>query len=88
MGLVTGLLGLPLAPVRGTVWVADQVLQQAEQEYYDPSTIRKQLERVDELREREEITAEDAEALEEDLIDRLLEGRSRRTHDNRSIDGY
>lgn len=88
MGLVKGLLGLPLAPVRGTVWVADQVLQQAEQEYYDPSTIRKELERVDELRARGEITAEDADALEEELIDRLVEGRSRRVHENRSIDGY
>ena len=29
MGLFTGLLGLPLAPLRGTVWVAEQVLQQA-----------------------------------------------------------
>ena len=30
MGLITGILGLPLAPVRGTIWVAEQVRQQAE----------------------------------------------------------
>ena len=31
MGLITGLLTLPLAPVRGTVWVAEQIHDQAEQ---------------------------------------------------------
>ena len=38
MGLITGILGLPLAPLRGTVAVADQVLKQAEEEFYDPVT--------------------------------------------------
>src|SRR5436190_1750915 len=35
MGLVSGLLGLPLAPVRGVVWLARQIEDQAEQQYYD-----------------------------------------------------
>ena len=26
MGLITGLLTLPLAPVRGTVWLAERIL--------------------------------------------------------------
>ena len=40
MGLITGLLGLPLAPLRGTVAVAEQIQQQAEEEFYDPARIR------------------------------------------------
>jgi hypothetical protein len=40
MGLITGLLTLPLAPIRGTIWIAEQVAEQAEAELNDDSTIR------------------------------------------------
>ena len=40
MGLITGLLTLPVAPLRGTVAVAEQVLRAAEDEFYDPGRIR------------------------------------------------
>ena len=43
MGLVTGLLTLPLAPARGLVWVLDQVVAEAEAELYDPRRIRREL---------------------------------------------
>lgn len=36
MGLLKELLLLPAAPVRGTFWVLEQVVAQAEQQYYDP----------------------------------------------------
>lgn len=77
MGLFTGLLTLPLAPVRGTAWVAEQVLEQAESQYYDPTVIRRQLEQVDELRSSGEITEEEAEAMEDALVERLMESRRR-----------
>ena len=60
MGLLSGILLLPLAPVRGTVWVAEQVLEQAEEEFYDPATIRAQLEQVERLREAGELTEDEA----------------------------
>ncbi|WP_418605923.1 gas vesicle protein GvpG [Georgenia sp. SUBG003] len=50
MGLLSGLLTLPLAPVRGTVWVAQQVLDEAEREYYDVGKIRRQLDDVSRAR--------------------------------------
>jgi hypothetical protein len=77
VGLITGLLTLPLAPVRGTVWVAEQVLEQAEEEFYDPAKIRRQLERVDRQRESGELTEEEATAREDELVERLMVGRSR-----------
>ena len=40
MGLIIGLLDLPLAPVRGTVWLAERIQEQAERELYDESAIR------------------------------------------------
>lgn len=78
MGLITGLLGLPLAPVKGTVWVAEQILEQAEQEYYDPGRIRAEIEEVDRLRREGRLTEDEAIAREDALVERLLEGQQRR----------
>lgn len=72
MGLLTGLLGLPLAPVRGVLWVAEQIKDQAEEQYYDPVRIRAQLERVDEARRAGEVSEEEAAELENELLQRLM----------------
>ena len=79
MGLLTGLLTLPLAPVRGTIWIAEQVLEEAETQYYDPGVIRRQLEDVEELRASGQITDEEAEQMEDALVERLMESRRRRS---------
>ena len=55
MGLITGLLTLPLAPVRGTVWLAERILEQAESEFYDERAIRAQLLEIEAAREAGEI---------------------------------
>lgn len=77
MGLITGLLGLPLAPVRGTVAAAEQILEHAEDQYYDPDLIRAQLDEVERQREAGQLTEVDATAWEDELIERLVEGRNR-----------
>jgi len=77
MGLISGILGLPLAPVRGTVWIADQVLQAAEEDYYDPGAIRAALDEVDRQRQAGELTEQEATAQEDALVERLLEGQQR-----------
>lgn len=77
MGLITGILGLPLAPLRGTVWIAEQIRQQAEDELYDPATIRSQLEEVDRARTAGDLSDEEATRLEDELVERLLVARSR-----------
>jgi hypothetical protein len=69
VGLITGLLGLPLAPLRGTIWVAEQVLQQAEEEFYDPARIKAQLEDVDRARAAGELSDDEATALEDELVE-------------------
>lgn len=73
MGLFTGLLTLPLAPVRGVAWVAEQVREQADQEMYDPVVIRQRLDEVERAREAGEIDEDEAVELEEQLIARLME---------------
>lgn len=77
MGLITGLLTLPLAPLRGTIAVAEQVLRAAEEEFYDPERIRAQLDDVDRRREAGELSDEEATAWEDELIERLMVGSDR-----------
>jgi hypothetical protein len=78
MGLLSGLFGLPLAPLRGTVAVAEQILQQAEETYYDPAAIRAELREVDRLREAGALTEDEATAWEDQLIERMMAGSRRR----------
>jgi len=77
VGLITGLLTLPLAPVRATAWIAERVLEQAENEYYSEDAIRAQLIEIDEARARGAIDTEEAARLEDMLLERLLASRER-----------
>ena len=72
MGLLTGLITLPLAPVRGTVWVAEQLLTQAERELSDPALIEQQLDELEAAYERGELSEEEYMAIEEELMARLI----------------
>jgi hypothetical protein len=72
VGLVTGILGLPLLPVRGVVWLAEQILEQAEEQFYDPARIRAQLEQVDEARRSGELSDEECAEIENELLQRLV----------------
>jgi polyhydroxyalkanoate synthesis regulator phasin len=80
MGLLTGILTLPLAPLRGTVAIAEQIRQQAEEAYYDPAAIRRELEQVDQLRTDGEITEDEATAWEDQLIERMMIARGGSGH--------
>ena len=79
MGLLTGLLTFPVAPIRATVAVAEQIRRQAEDVYYDPATIRAELEDVGRLREAGELSEEEANAWEDQLVERMFEANRRKT---------
>ena len=71
MGLFTGLLTLPLAPVRGTIWIAERLLEEAERELSDPALIEQQLEAAESAHERGEISEEELADIEDELLRRL-----------------
>jgi cytochrome c-type biogenesis protein CcmH/NrfG len=75
MGLITGLLTLPLAPVRGTVWIAERLEEQARAELNDDSEIRAQLIELEELRATGTVDEEQLVAAEDELVQRLMELR-------------
>ena len=71
MGLLTGLLTLPLAPLRGTLWVAEQLAEQAARELGDETTLRRRLAEAERDYELGLLSLEEYEALEDDLLERL-----------------
>jgi Flp pilus assembly protein CpaB len=71
MGLFTGLLTLPLAPLRGTVWVAEQLAAEAERQLRDEP--RRRLVVAERQLELGAITVEEFEAIEDEALARLEE---------------
>ncbi|MFE6508303.1 gas vesicle protein GvpG [Nocardioides sp. NPDC057767] len=74
MGLISQLLTLPIAPVRGVIWVGEKILEEAESQYYDPAAVQAALDDVDARHQAGELTDEQAAALEEELVQRLMAG--------------
>ncbi|MFI7382579.1 gas vesicle protein GvpG [Streptomyces sp. NPDC049813] len=83
MGLVSGLLLLPLAPARGVVWVAERLQDAAERELYDPGVVRAQLAALNRDLDEGHLTLAEFEAEEERLLDRLYAAQTRPTPTNR-----
>lgn len=75
MGLLTGLLTLPLAPVRGTVWIAERLIEQAELELGDETTVRRRLEELELRHELGEISDEELAEAEDALLAQLAARR-------------
>jgi Gas vesicle protein G len=72
MGLITGLLTLPLAPVRGTVWLAERIQEQAEEELYDESAIRAGLLELEAARQAGDLDEQELAEAEDALVERLM----------------
>jgi gas vesicle protein GvpG len=71
MGVFTGLLLLPLAPLRATVWIAERLADYAERELTDESSIRRLMVEAELAFEAGELSAAELEAVEDDLLERL-----------------
>ena len=77
MGLFTGLLLLPLAPVRATMWLAEQLAAQAERELDDEATVRRLLVEAELALQRGDLTDAEYERVEDELLERLELARAR-----------
>ena len=80
MGLFTGLVTLPLAPVRGVVWIAEQVMEEMDRELYDEDNIRRELLTLELDFEDGLITEEERRVREEALLERLAVSQTGDAH--------
>ena len=80
MGLFTGLITLPLAPVRGVAWIAEQVMEEIERELYDEDSIRREMLQLELDFDDGVIDEEERQAREEVLLERLAMSQSDYDH--------
>lgn len=73
MGLLTEILALPLAPVRGVGWVVDRVVEEAERVYYDPEPVERELAALEKALLEGRIDQQTFDEQEDRLLDRLEE---------------
>lgn len=78
MGLISGILTLPLAPVRGVAWVSEKVAEQAEEELYDENRIMRELAELEMAKDRGEVGEQEFEQGVDQLLERLEVGRQLR----------
>jgi hypothetical protein len=77
MGLFTSLVTLPLAPVRGVMWVTQQVADEAMRQLYDEDRIRGELLQVELDAEEGKLSEEEQQRMEEELFARLATAQAR-----------
>jgi len=81
MGLLKEIVLLPLAPVRGTTWVTEQITEEAERRLYDEDNIKREMLQL-EIESDEGLLGEKERAAKEDeLLDRLAISRQRQTEE-------
>jgi hypothetical protein len=72
MGILFDLLSFPVTgPLKGLLWIAEKVRDQAEGEIYNEDNIRGQLMELELHLDLGEITEDEYMAAEEELLDRL-----------------
>jgi len=85
MALISSLLKVATFPVSlpldGLLWVAERIKDQAEAEYYDEGAVRGRLLELELQLDLDEITEEEYEAAEDQLLDLLNEIRERRAEE-------
>jgi hypothetical protein len=88
MGLFTGLITLPLAPVRGVVWIAEQVAAEIDRELHDEDSIRRELLQLELDFEDGLIDGEERQVREEALLERLAMSQGGSAHQaQETVDG-
>jgi hypothetical protein len=70
--VIGNVLLLPLAPVRGVTWVAGLVADEAEREMAESASPTRALEELAAATANGEISPAEAEALEAEIIERML----------------
>jgi hypothetical protein len=73
MGLITGLITLPLAPVRGVAWIGEQIAEEADRQLDPDARLRRELGRLQVEHELGELSDEEFERREDELLEQLEE---------------
>lgn len=77
VGLLKEIVLLPLAPVRGTTWVAEQIAGEAERQLYDEDSIKREMLQLEIDSDEGRLGEKERAAKEDELLERLAISRRR-----------
>jgi hypothetical protein len=77
VGLFKEIALLPLAPVRGTTWVAEKIADEADRRLYSEENVMRELMQLEIDADEGRVGPKEREAKEEDLLERLAVARER-----------
>jgi len=72
MGLLTSLLTLPLAPVKGVMWLGEVIQDQVEQQLHDPANVRRELEELEEAERAGKISKQEKDDAQQAVLNRMI----------------
>lgn len=75
MGLLSGIAGLPLAPLRGVLALGELIQRRVDEETKSAPMARRELEAAEEARAAGEISAEEEAEAQRRVLDRLTRTR-------------
>ena len=85
MGLIRSLLTAPVTgPLKGVVWLAEKLQERAEGEIYNEDAVRVRLMELELKLDMGEITEDQYQAAEDELVAQLVEIRERRAAEQES----
>ncbi|HXE44631.1 MAG TPA: gas vesicle protein GvpG [Conexibacter sp.] len=73
MGLIKELVLLPVAPVRFTAWIAEQVHEETRRSQTSPGAVVQQLDALEEAREQGKLSPEEAERRQGEVIEQATQ---------------
>ncbi|MGW4330644.1 gas vesicle protein GvpG [Nocardia sp. CY41] len=76
MGLFSAILSLPVAPVRGVLWLGEVIQDQVEQKMRDPAVMRRELEAIDEAAAAGQLSEEERRQAQQAVLDRMTGRRA------------
>lgn len=71
MGVVSTILGLPLAPVRGVIGLGELIQRRVDEERHNLTSVRRELEAAEQARAAGEISTEEEIETQQEVLDRL-----------------
>ncbi|WP_280250767.1 gas vesicle protein GvpG [Nocardia abscessus] len=71
MGLLSTILTLPVAPVRGVIWLGELIQDQVEQKMHDPAVMRRELEEIDAAAAAGQLSEEERKQAQQAVLDRM-----------------
>ncbi|MEU1999093.1 gas vesicle protein GvpG [Nocardia gamkensis] len=75
-GVVTSILSLPVAPVRGVIWLGELIQDQVDQKMHDPALMRRELEEIDAAAAAGQLSEEERKQAQQAVLDRMTGRRA------------